>query len=77
MTIYSMDNGDASVLVAVLSFYCFFLLQLPMTYTNKPKVLVPSQGYHVVILNNVLVFKIVRQPCHASGRFSPATHRGG
>jgi hypothetical protein len=77
MTVYSKDNGDESVLVAVLSFYCFITLHLPETYVNKPKALVPSQGYHVVILNNVPVFRIVRQPCHTSGCLSPATHRGG
>jgi len=77
MTVYSMDNGDASFLVAVVSFYCFILLQRPVTYVNQPKVLVPIQGYHVVILNNIPVFRIVQWPYHASGDLSPATHREG
>ena len=77
MTVYSMDTGDEGFLVAVFSFCCFTPLQLPVSYVNQTKALVPSQGYQVVMLNKVPVSRIVRRPCHASGGLSSATHRGG
>lgn len=42
----SADDGATGL---VLPAYCFIHFQAPMAYVNRPKVLVSSEGYHVVI----------------------------